>query len=234
MLAVLAAFVGSDRAHGVTELARALGMNKNMVHRALTMLTERRLSRARRQRPALSDRLSRARCRRRRCRRIRYPRAVAVRCSRNCIGSPARASSSRSSSARAASTSTGSRRAAGASATASARRSVPLHCTEMSRVLLACLSDREIARIPAQRRAARPLRRDLSRHRRHDRRIGLGRHRPHARTGLCHLAQSARIRRAPMSPFRCSTMRNVRTPSSPSAGRSSASARSGSKVWCRR
>jgi DNA-binding IclR family transcriptional regulator len=39
VLAVLSAFVGRDRAYGVTELARALGMNKNMVHRALTMLT---------------------------------------------------------------------------------------------------------------------------------------------------------------------------------------------------
>jgi IclR family KDG regulon transcriptional repressor len=39
VLAVLTAFVGHDRAYGVTELARVLGMNKNMVHRALTMLT---------------------------------------------------------------------------------------------------------------------------------------------------------------------------------------------------
>jgi DNA-binding IclR family transcriptional regulator len=39
VLAVLTAFVGRDEAYGVSELARALGMNKNMVHRALTMLT---------------------------------------------------------------------------------------------------------------------------------------------------------------------------------------------------
>src|SRR5258708_33928631 len=40
VLAVLSAFVGPDQGHGVTELARALGTNKNMVHRALTTLTE--------------------------------------------------------------------------------------------------------------------------------------------------------------------------------------------------
>src|SRR5258708_37929007 len=40
VLAVLSAFVGPDQVHGVTELARALGTSKNMVHRALTTLTE--------------------------------------------------------------------------------------------------------------------------------------------------------------------------------------------------
>lgn len=40
VLAVLGAFVGRDAVHGVTDLARLLGMNKNMVHRALTVLTE--------------------------------------------------------------------------------------------------------------------------------------------------------------------------------------------------
>lgn len=40
VLAVLSAFIGRGATHGVTELGRALGMNKNMVHRALTTLTE--------------------------------------------------------------------------------------------------------------------------------------------------------------------------------------------------
>jgi DNA-binding IclR family transcriptional regulator len=40
VLAVLSAFAGFGEARGVSELARALGMNKNMVHRALTTLTE--------------------------------------------------------------------------------------------------------------------------------------------------------------------------------------------------
>jgi DNA-binding IclR family transcriptional regulator len=40
VLAVLSAFIGRGTAHGVSELGRALGMNKNMVHRALTTLTE--------------------------------------------------------------------------------------------------------------------------------------------------------------------------------------------------
>jgi len=38
VLAVLSAFCGADRSLGVTELAQRLGMNKNMVHRALTTL----------------------------------------------------------------------------------------------------------------------------------------------------------------------------------------------------
>lgn len=38
VLAVLSAFIGRDQIHGVSALARALGMNKNMVHRALTTL----------------------------------------------------------------------------------------------------------------------------------------------------------------------------------------------------
>ena len=38
MLSVLSAFGGPERSLGVTELARRLGMNKNMVHRALTTL----------------------------------------------------------------------------------------------------------------------------------------------------------------------------------------------------
>jgi DNA-binding IclR family transcriptional regulator len=40
VLTVLAAFVGRATPCGVSELSRALGMNKNMVHRALTTLTE--------------------------------------------------------------------------------------------------------------------------------------------------------------------------------------------------
>ena len=38
VLSVLSAFAGPERSLGVTELARRLGMNKNMVHRALTTL----------------------------------------------------------------------------------------------------------------------------------------------------------------------------------------------------
>jgi len=38
VLSVLTAFSGPERSLGVTELARRLGMNKNMVHRALTAL----------------------------------------------------------------------------------------------------------------------------------------------------------------------------------------------------
>jgi DNA-binding IclR family transcriptional regulator len=38
VLAVLSAFCGAERSLGVTELAQRLGMNKNMVHRALTTL----------------------------------------------------------------------------------------------------------------------------------------------------------------------------------------------------
>lgn len=40
VLTVLSAFIGRGTAHGVSELSRALGMNKNMVHRALTTLTD--------------------------------------------------------------------------------------------------------------------------------------------------------------------------------------------------
>ncbi len=39
VLAVLCAFIGHDRPRGVTELAAELGFNKNMVHRALATLT---------------------------------------------------------------------------------------------------------------------------------------------------------------------------------------------------
>src|SRR5262249_35118200 len=39
VLAVLSCFAGPERDLGVTELALRLGMNKNMVHRALTTLT---------------------------------------------------------------------------------------------------------------------------------------------------------------------------------------------------
>jgi DNA-binding IclR family transcriptional regulator len=39
VLAVLLAFAGQPSPRGVTELSRELGMNKNMVHRALTTLT---------------------------------------------------------------------------------------------------------------------------------------------------------------------------------------------------
>lgn len=38
VLAVLSCFCGAERSLGVTELAQRLGMNKNMVHRALTTL----------------------------------------------------------------------------------------------------------------------------------------------------------------------------------------------------
>jgi DNA-binding IclR family transcriptional regulator len=38
VLAVLSAFVGRDAVYGASELSRRLGMNKNMVHRALTTL----------------------------------------------------------------------------------------------------------------------------------------------------------------------------------------------------
>ena len=38
VLAVLSCFAGPERDLGVTELALRLGMNKNMVHRALTTL----------------------------------------------------------------------------------------------------------------------------------------------------------------------------------------------------
>jgi DNA-binding IclR family transcriptional regulator len=40
VLAVLSAFIGESEPKGVSELARALGFNKNLVHRALTALTE--------------------------------------------------------------------------------------------------------------------------------------------------------------------------------------------------
>jgi DNA-binding IclR family transcriptional regulator len=40
VLAVLSAFEGSSAPRGVSELARSLGMSKNMVHRALTTLVE--------------------------------------------------------------------------------------------------------------------------------------------------------------------------------------------------
>jgi IclR family transcriptional regulator, KDG regulon repressor len=39
VLAVLSVFIGRDRVFGVSELSRMLGMSKNMVHRALTTLT---------------------------------------------------------------------------------------------------------------------------------------------------------------------------------------------------
>jgi len=41
VLSVLSAFIGHHGARGVTEIARALSMNKNMAHRALTVLTHR-------------------------------------------------------------------------------------------------------------------------------------------------------------------------------------------------
>jgi len=43
VLRVLSAFAGPERDLGVTELAQRLGMNKNMVHRALTTLAAGRL-----------------------------------------------------------------------------------------------------------------------------------------------------------------------------------------------
>src|SRR5687767_6790905 len=46
VLKVLLAFLGHDRPRGVSELARELGFNKNMVHRALaTLVSEKFLTR---------------------------------------------------------------------------------------------------------------------------------------------------------------------------------------------
>jgi DNA-binding IclR family transcriptional regulator len=143
VLAVLAAFVGSDGSLGVTELSRALGMNKNMVHRALSMLTsEGYLARdASGQRYQLGYRALdlagtdvdefdiRALCRpvleelHRLTGESAFLSIIVGQSRVNVDWIEAR----------------------GRRVSHSQRgRSVPLHCTEMSRVLLACLSDREI------------------------------------------------------------------------------------------
>jgi IclR family transcriptional regulator, KDG regulon repressor len=143
VLAVLAAFAGPERSLGVTELALRLGMNKNMVHRALTTLAAdgfvtRDAGGSRYQlgyrvlalagdddefdiralcRPALEDLHALT--------GESVFLSIIVGTSRvNVDWIEAR----------------------GRRVSASQRgRSVPLHCTKMSRALLACLDDREIA-----------------------------------------------------------------------------------------
>jgi DNA-binding IclR family transcriptional regulator len=143
VLAVLSCFVGAERDLGVTELALRLGMNKNMVHRALTTLAARgyvtrAADRSRYQlgwrvlmlagedeafdiralaRPALEE--------------LHALTAESVFLS--IIVGRARVNVDWI-------------EARGRRVSASQRgRSVPLHCTTMSRALLACLDDREIA-----------------------------------------------------------------------------------------
>jgi DNA-binding IclR family transcriptional regulator len=143
VLAVLSCFAGPERDLGVTELALRLGMNKNMVHRALTTLADqgwvtRAADRARYQlgwrvltlagddeafdvrafaRPALEE--------------LHALTAESVFLS--IIVGRARVNVDWI-------------EARGRRVSASQRgRSVPLHCTTMSRALLACLDDREIA-----------------------------------------------------------------------------------------
>jgi len=144
VLAVLAAFAGPERSLGVTELAVRLGMNKNMAHRALTTLAAdgfvtRDASGSRYQlgyrvlalaggdddefdiralcRPALEELHALT--------GESVFLSIIVGTSRvNVDWIEAR----------------------GRRVSASQRgRSVPLHCTKMSRALLACLADREIA-----------------------------------------------------------------------------------------
>src|SRR5262249_29134855 len=143
VLAVLSCFAGPERDLGVTELALRLGMNKNMVHRALTTLAAqgwvtRAADRSRYQlgarvlmlagdeeafdiralaRPALEE--------------LHALTGESVFLS--IIVGRARVN-------------VGWIGARGRRVSASQRgRSVPLHCTTMSRALLACLDDREIA-----------------------------------------------------------------------------------------
>lgn len=143
VLAVLSCFAGPERDLGVTELALRLGMNKNMVHRALTTLAAqgyvtRAADRVRYQlgwrvltlagddaafdirafaRPALEE--------------LHALTAESVFLS--IIVGRARVNVDWI-------------EARGRRVSASQRgRSVPLHCTTMSRALLACLDDREIA-----------------------------------------------------------------------------------------
>ena len=144
VLAVLACFAGPERDLGVTELALRLGMNKNMVHRALTTLAAqgyvaRAADRTRYQlgwrvlmlgsdddgafdiralcRPALEDLHALTG-------ESVFLSIIVGRARVNVDWIEAR----------------------GRRVSASQRgRSVPLHCTTMSRALLACLDDREIA-----------------------------------------------------------------------------------------
>jgi DNA-binding IclR family transcriptional regulator len=144
VLAVLTAFIGRNAALGVTELSRALGMNKNMVHRALTTLTQdgylardasglryqlgyRMLDLAGEE----SDEFDlRALCR---PTLTELHRLTGESVFLSIIVGQARVNVDWIEAS-------GRRVSHGLRA-----RSVPLHCTEMSRVLLACLSDREIA-----------------------------------------------------------------------------------------
>ena len=142
VLAVLSAFAGPERDLGVTELALRLGMNKNMVHRALTTLAARGFvtraaDRARYQlgyrvlmlagdddafdiralcRPALEELHALTG-------ESVFLSIIVGRARVNVDWIEGR----------------------GRRVSASQRgRSVPLHCTKMSRALLACLDDREI------------------------------------------------------------------------------------------
>jgi IclR family transcriptional regulator, KDG regulon repressor len=142
VLAVLSCFAGPERDLGVTELALRLGMNKNMVHRALTTLAAqdyvtRAADRARYQlgyrvltlagdddafdiralcRPALEELHALTG-------ESVFLSIIVGRARVNVDWIEAR----------------------GRRVSASQRgRSVPLHCTRMSRALLACLDDREI------------------------------------------------------------------------------------------
>ncbi len=143
VLAVLTCFAGPERDRGVTELALRLGMNKNMVHRALTTL-------------AAEGLVTRA------ADRTRYQLGARV----LALGSDDAAFDIRALARPALeelhalaaesvflSIVVGRARvnvdwieARGRRVSASQRgRSVPLHCTTMSRALLACLEDREIS-----------------------------------------------------------------------------------------
>ena len=143
VLAVLSCFAGPERDLGVTELALRLGMNKNMVHRALTTLTAhgwvtRAADRSRYQLGARvlmlgSDDAAvdiRALCRPA-LEELHALTAESVFLS--IIVGRARVNVDWI-------------EARGRRVSASQRgRSVPLHCTTMSRALLACLADAEIA-----------------------------------------------------------------------------------------
>jgi DNA-binding IclR family transcriptional regulator len=144
VLAVLTAFVGHDRAYGVTELARALGMNKNMVHRALTMLT----SEGYLARDVTGQRYQIG------FRALDIGGVEADELDIRALSRPALEELHQLTGESVfLSIIVGQSRvnvdwieARGRRVSHSQRaRSVPLHCTEMSRKLLACLSDREIA-----------------------------------------------------------------------------------------
>jgi DNA-binding IclR family transcriptional regulator len=143
VLAVLSCFAGPEPDLGVTELALRLGMNKNMVHRALTTLTAQGFvtRAADRSRYQLGYRVLtlagdddafdiRALCRPT-LEELHALTAESVFLS--IIVGRARVNVDWI-------------EARGRRVSASQRgRSVPLHCTKMSRALLACLDDREIA-----------------------------------------------------------------------------------------